>query len=391
VARAAALQLRELFQLIRVSPREYRLVSLFDSLTVTSHQETAGVLDRVLPALEQGVDRRALVRGASRREAQAIRGMIRDLDERGLLEPARAGEDPESGDRSRYARQRRFFSNFQAVSDMSQNTTADADDAGVLQARLKSATVMVVGLGRVGSRVAQALAAAGVGTLIGADLGGVRPGDRIDSLIHSAEAGRAREDVLVELMRASAPGNRYTPHGKAVFGPHGATLPDGLDFIVLCEDTFDPDHHAAINQAALHENIPWIGYRIFRTRLEIGPTVIPHETACYRCYELRRVSNSPGFYDELELQRRLVENGGDLGTLNITLGADLLALEVVKSLTHFTSAATYGHVYVLDIVSLESHTRPLLRIPRCPDCGAAATKPARNVWRYDSEAGLAPV
>ena len=371
--RAKALQLREQLELVRISALEYRVVTLFDSLTVTSNEATEGVLDRILPALQRGAELPSLLRGLSKRETSAIRAMIRDFDERGLLEPARANGEHSPADERCHARQRRFFSNFEAVTDMGQESDGKAGDAGTLQARLSAATVMVVGLGRVGSRVVDALASAGVGTLIGAGRRAVLPNDVADS----------------DFRRS--PSTRYLAYGKPVFGEHGADLPDGVDFLALCEDGFDPDHHAAINHAALQKRIAWIGYRILRTRLEIGPTVIPYETACFHCYELRRISNSAGFAEELELHQRLAESGGDLGTLDITLGADLLALEVVKSLTHFTSAATYGHVYTMDIVSLASHVRPLLKIPRCPECGASAKRPATSVWRYDTQSEPAHV
>ena len=351
-----ALQLHERLQLLRISSREYRLLSLFDSLTVRTSEATDGVLDRVLPALERGADLPSLVLGLPKRDARAVRALVRDLDARGLLERDGPEHDaPHHASHGEFARQRRFFANFQAVGDMTTDRNANAPDAAsTLQGRLARATVMVVGLGRVGAQVARALEAAGVGNLIRAD------------------------DTLG---RSLGPGSPAAP----LFGSRDPILPAGVDFVALCEDAFDPDHHAAINRAALRAKVPWIGYRLLRTRLEIGPTVIPFETACFHCYELRRTSNSAGFADELELQRRLVANGIDLGSLNVTLGADLLALEIVKSLTQFTSAATYGHVYVMDIVSLDTHVRPVLKIPRCPECGAAAGTPQSDVWQYDAE------
>jgi len=356
------LRLNEQLRLLRISSSEYRLISLFDGLTVKANEATSGVLDRVLPALERGADLPSLVDGLSKREASAVRALVEDLDTRGIVESAVPEEDAaDAAGRRAFPSQRRFFANFQAVGDMTSDSETKLNDAARLQGRLAAATVVIVGLGRVGSHVARALGAAGVGRLIGAD----------------------NRTLELETLGSSV---RHTENGKPFFGEGEIDLPAGVSFLALCEDAFDPDHHAAINRAALKRKIPWIGYRLMRTRLEIGPTVIPFETACFHCYELRRISNSAAFADELELQRRLLANGGaDLGTLNLTLGADLLALEIVKSLTQFTSAATYGHVYVMDVVSLETNVRPILKIPRCPECGAASKKPQSNVWRYDAE------
>jgi bacteriocin biosynthesis cyclodehydratase domain-containing protein len=379
------LRLVEQFQLVRVLPGEYRLVSLFDSLSVKTAPEMGEMLDRVLPALIAGTDLASLVNGAPPREAKAIRLVIRSLADRGLLERANASDQPERDAAALllYAEQRRFFSNFEAVTDMSQNGKSKASEADVLQQRLSDATVMVAGLGRVGSRVAQALASAGVGAIVGADPAAVTVADLADSTFTEADVGRSREEAVGERIAAAASRVAFSAARKSVFGGDAASWPKGLSFVVLCEDVFDPGHHAAINRACIRNNVPWIGYRSYRTKIEIGPTVVPHDTACFACYELRRVSNYASFAEEMELHERLAAAGVQLGTLNITLGADILALEVVKSLTHFTSAATYGNVYVMDVVSLESKLHPLLKIPRCSECGAAASKPATNVWRYD--------
>jgi bacteriocin biosynthesis cyclodehydratase domain-containing protein len=379
------LRLVEQFQPVRILPGEYRLVSLFDSLSVKTTPEMGEMLDRVLPALIAGTDLSSLVDGVPPREAKAIRLMIRSLADRGLLERVDGSEQ-----RKRDAaallpstEQRRFFSNFEAVTDMSQNGKSKANGADVLQQRLTDATVMIVGLGRVGSRVAQALASAGVGAIVGADPGQVTAGDLADSAYTAADVGRPREQAAGERIAAVASRVAFSVAGKGIFSRDAASWPKALSFLVLCEDVFDPAHHAAINRGCIRNDVSWIGYRSYRTKIEIGPTVVPHDTACFACYELRRVSNYASFAEEMELHERLAAAGAQLGTLNITLGADLLALEVVKSLTHFTSAATYGNVYVMDVVSLESKLHPLLKIPRCGECGAAASKPATNVWRYD--------
>jgi bacteriocin biosynthesis cyclodehydratase domain-containing protein len=379
--------LNEQFQLLRVSPREYQLVSLFDSLAVKATSETEGWLDRVLPALAEGTDLKTLASGASKKEGRAIRDLVDDFITRGLLDES--PRDPVDGtgaaEVARYAVQRRFFANFQAVTEESQDPGATPDDADALQRRLARATVLIAGLGRVGSRVARALAAAGVGTIVGADRRAVTEVDLADSTYVTGELGKPRADALGEQLAAATPFVNYSAPAAPLFEDGLAHLPAGVDMAVLAEDGFDPDHHGALNRACLDAKIPWIGYRSFRTRIEIGPMVIPFETACYHCYELRRLSNSADFAIELDLQQRLAETGSELGRPNVTLGSDVLALEVIKTLTHFATAATYGSVYVMDIVSLESRVHPLLKIPRCPECGVSASKPAANVWRYDAE------
>jgi bacteriocin biosynthesis cyclodehydratase domain-containing protein len=365
---------------VRYSAREYRLASLFDAVAVTAPEETGAVLDEVIPALAGGATLAELAGSRTRRDGRVVRRLVRDLVGRGVVVRSRAV----NGDAEpRHASQRRFFANFEPVAAMHAEANGEsARGDGALQRRLASATVMVVGLGRVGSRVCAALAAAGVGALVGDDRRPVTPDVLADSLYDAREAGEARADALARRLGNGRSGPAFLP--LDVPGG-GASFVAGVDLVVLCEDQFDPDRHAGVNRACIAAGVPWIGYRLLRTRLEIGPTVVPRETACYHCYEVRRASNDASFADELAMHRQLAEAGSGFPALDVTLGSDLLALEALKTLTGFTTAATYGAVFVLDVLSLAARTRPLLKVPRCPECGIAASKPAMNVWRYDDE------
>jgi bacteriocin biosynthesis cyclodehydratase domain-containing protein len=386
-AQHETLHLAEQFQLVRVSGEEYRLVSLHDSLVVKSPDGSDGLLDKLLPPLETGAQLGALTEGLPKRQVQTARRMVKEFLERGLLEK-KNGAKPNGhakDEAARYEQQRRFFANFQPVIGFEEGEEAAPRSSEQLQASLKDATVLVAGLGRVGSRVAQALASAGVGTIIGADAGKITDGDIADSAFTPRDLGQPRLRALEESVAALNSFVTFRALLGDLFAAEDAALPAKLSMAVLAEDVFDPGHHAAMNRACVAKNVPWIGYRSFGTKIEIGPTVIPNETACYRCYELRRASNTDAFGAELDLRARLAEAGGPAAALNITLGADLVALEVIKTLTHFANAATYGHVYTVDILSMQPRLRPLLKIPRCPECGKEARNPMVNAWKYDAE------
>jgi molybdopterin-synthase adenylyltransferase len=382
------LRLPARFELIRRSPREYTLVSAFESLSVELPPGADGLLDRVLPALRSGCELKSLVNGGRRREGQSIRAIIESLADRGLIERATpaSSSGADAPELRAYARQAKFFANFMPMTGEAMNYSKHAEGRDALQDRLTRSQVLLVGLGRAGSRLAQALAAVGIGKIVGADPRAVAEDDVADSAFRRADVGRPRGEVLEEHLAGTSPGVAFTSLGRPLFGsdrPCG--LPEGVNFVVLCEDEFDPDHHAALNTACLDAKVPWVSYRHHGTRLEIGPTVVPHESACFRCYEVRRMSNSPGFQQELEIRKRLAENGTGVGGLNITLGADILALETVKVLTGFATAATYGHVFVMDIVTLESRLHPVLKVPRCPACGKAQGQSATSIWRFAAE------
>jgi bacteriocin biosynthesis cyclodehydratase domain-containing protein len=160
------------------------------------------------------------------------------------------------------------------------------------------------------------------------------------------------------------------PHPHSTSG----TLPreERPDLIVLCDDGFDPDCFDSVNRYCLEQRLTWTSYRDLGTRYEIGPLVVPFETACFACLEQRRRGNVPSYDERLTMRRALSAAGGSLGRLNLTLGGDVLALEVIKVLTRFGRPMTYGAVYSFDVASLEGVLHPVLKLPRCRACGHPA-------------------
>lgn len=121
--------------------------------------------------------------------------------------------------------------------------------------RLEGATVIVLGLGGVGSYAAEALARAGVGHLILVD------GERIDETnanrqLHALEGefGRLKADALAERLLRIAP----TSEVRAVCEPYGEANAErlvpatGLDFVVDAMDTVVSKLHVIDRCLALH-------------------------------------------------------------------------------------------------------------------------------------------
>ena len=125
----------------------------------------------------------------------------------------------------------------------------------------------------------------------------------------------------------------------------------------------------------------WTSCRAVGFEFELGPTVIPHETPCYRCFDLRRKSNltSSDEYALLEPHWQAISRSA--GALAITPGIGLAALEVIKALTHFAEPATYAHLHTLNLLTLETRLHPILKIPRCAHCGRSSQpRPTIHAW-----------
>jgi len=122
-------------------------------------------------------------------------------------------------------------------------------------------------------------------------------------------------------------------------------------------------------------------------RYEVGPSVLPRETACFRCLELRRASNFPNYGSFVGARRALALESLSPGSLNITLGYEVLALEVVKLLTGFGRAATHGSLFTFDLITLEAKAHPVLKVPRCPACGPTTDRAPVTIWRPPGRPG----
>jgi ribosomal protein S12 methylthiotransferase accessory factor len=245
--------------------------------------------------------------------------------------------------------------------------------------------VQVLGLGQLGAGVAHALAAAGVGTLLGVDPAPVEDRDLASGLFRSHQLGCPRQDALRDTLTQLCPTTQFVPldvptsSTDAQFAP-----PAEVDLVVLCADDFDPETYRAVNASCLEQRTTWTSARNLGLRFELGPTVVPYETACFTCYELRRASNTAGYADQLATYAELAAQGKSLGSMRPEVGAGLAAVEIARILTSFSRPVTYGSVFSFDLVSFTSKLHPVLKIPRCRDCSPAArSRPSTSIWRFD--------
>ena len=381
------LKLPARFQALNITGNELQLVSLYESLRVRSADASDELLNMVFARLQRGCTGETLLEGVDVAHHTTILAIIRDLSARGLLaeEAASANTDAASSDQHEaFQDQTRFFSNFRPRLDAvpANGTTLPADASAEMQQALNHATVMVVGLGRIGSRLVKGLAYAGLGHIYCSDPGIVAPHDLIDSSYERSNLGQRREEAVVSILQQTDLHVECIPLGAGSDAVQGIAMPtDNPDVLILCEDRFDPNQYSTINRLCLERAITWIGCRNLGSRIEVGPLIVPLETACFKCFELRKAANSAFYESFLATQGLLAASGMSLGSLNITIGYEILALEVIKILTGFSRPLTYGSVYSFDLVTFEGKLHPALKIPRCPECnGALRDRPTFSIW-----------
>jgi molybdopterin-synthase adenylyltransferase len=372
------------FRLVSTDKREFNLVSMYESMRVRGADGIEDLLDIVLPSLEEGATFEQLLAIVGPSNHRAVQVMIQELEHRGMIVGEEHGGDLHPHEESLYRDQERFFSNFRPLDESPTLLSARkvADNSVTIQRRLKESNVLLLGLGRLGSRVAKGLAHAGIGQICVSDPSLVGDSDSIDSAYRASDVGRLREDALVEVVReANSLVTCKTIDSTEMFESSGAGFIEPVSLVVLCDDGFDPERHRAVNQICLERGVRWISCRNLGFRVEVGPLVVPRETACFKCFQLRKASNTESYDDFIKLRESLAARGAGLGALNIVLGYEVLALEILKSLSGFSPPSTYANVWSFDPVTLASQLHPVLKLPRCPACGAASrNRPSMAIW-----------
>lgn len=283
---------------------------------------------------------------------------MRWLDDQGLLQEAgdAGGRTFTEAEDHRYRAQRVTLATLTGgAAGMSADDPRLGHDE---QARLKGATVTLFGLGKCGASVVRSLVMAGVGRIVAA------PCD-------ASEMDDPPARGLVDRCRELNPFVRFDLVAQPDEIP--ASLGDvAPDLLVYFADGFDDVFCDWINRISLQIRVPLLVGRQKALEVEIGPLVLPGETACCTCYRLRRRA-------ALAIPADLDAEQGRSQGVAFPLGADLVALEAVRFLIG-AEPATRGRMLHLDVATGRMGTHSVLRLPRCPSCGVVRSRPSRKLW-----------
>jgi molybdopterin/thiamine biosynthesis adenylyltransferase len=223
------------------------------------------------------------------------------------------------------------------------------------QVALRDASVLVVGVGALGSPVAAYLAGAGVGHLGILDEGMVEISNLHRQFLHytpdvgvaktwsaSSKLGFLNPDVLVE------------PFQMRLDSGNAADLIAGQDLVVDCTDTFATRY--AVNAACCAAGVPLVeGGVVGLTGLVMA--IRPGESACYRCV-----------FPEAPEHAASCAEAGILGPAAGVIGS-LQALEALKLLGGVPEPLLDAFLQI-DLATYEVVRVGVARRPGCPDCGA---------------------
>lgn len=121
---------------------------------------------------------------------------------------------------------------------------------------------------------------------------------------------------------------------------------------------------------SIQKEIPSIFANLDGHKALIGPFVVPEQTSCYSCY-IHRLSPSLTFIEEASANQRYRGN-----LVSNQTSPSLYALEasfhVISQVVKFYSDASHlcllNELLDIDLIDYELNIRPVMRVPRCPQC-----------------------
>lgn len=221
------------------------------------------------------------------------------------------------------------------------------------QERLKRATVLVSRVGGLGGAVAYQLAAAGVGHLILAHAGTIKPADLNRQLLMThAGIGQSRIASAARRLAELNPHVRITAVAENVSDANAPRLVGEADLVVDCAPLFA--ERFALNRAAVRLGKPMVECAVYELQVQLT-TLLPGQTPCLACLYPE---------DPQAWQRRFPVFGAVAGT-----AGGLAAMEAIKLLAGLGEPLA-GRLLMLDMRSMAVQLVSLQRRSGCPVCFA---------------------
>jgi molybdopterin/thiamine biosynthesis adenylyltransferase len=217
------------------------------------------------------------------------------------------------------------------------------------QRRLKGASVLVSRCGGVGGMVAQELAAAGVGRIILAHAGSLKPSDlNRQTLMRHDWLGRPRVECAAQQLRALNPRLEVVAVPENVSEANAARLVSQADLVADCAPLFE--ERFLMNREAVRQNKPMVECAVYDLEAHIT-TILPGRTPCLAC-----------LYPEAppDWRREFPVFGAVSGMVGC-----LGAMEVIK-LASGLGEPLLGRMLTCDLRTMSFRT---VRTARRPDCG----------------------
>ena len=230
------------------------------------------------------------------------------------------------------------------------------------QQKLLNASVLIAGIGGLGSPIALYLAAAGVGHLILADHDQVELSNLQRQIIHDTNSiSLTKVESATRRLKALNPDTRLTCIGEKLTTQSLHAISQDIDIVVDATDNFSVRY--TINDYCFEKGIPLVSGAAIRFEGQVSVFDPRHpESPCYRC-----------LYPETEGADTAL-NCAESGVASPVVGiiGCIQAMEVMKLITG-TGEALTGWVQYLDASIMDWRKLRLTRRKDCLICSHRAT------------------
>ncbi|HUF65923.1 MAG TPA: molybdopterin-synthase adenylyltransferase MoeB [Gemmatimonadaceae bacterium] len=237
------------------------------------------------------------------------------------------------------------------------------------QERLKSARVLVVGAGGLGSPASMYLAAAGVGTIGLVDFDEVeRSNLQRQILFGETDVGRLKLEAASDRLSGINPHLHLEPHETRLSARNAERIVGGYDVVVDGTDNFATRY--LVNDVCVHLGVPNVYGSVLRFEGQASVFATP-EGPCYRC--LFREPPPPG----------LVPSCAEAGVMGVLPGiiGSIQAAETIKLITG-AGRSLAGRLLLLDALTMTFRSIEIRRDPGCPACGTRQITVLRDYDEY---------
>ncbi len=224
------------------------------------------------------------------------------------------------------------------------------------QEQLLGATVLIVGLGGLGSPAALYLAAAGVGGIVLADGDAVELSNLQRQIAHGeSDVGRNKAVSAATALDALNSEVVVEVVDKNLTDADLPGLLARVDLVVDASDNYPI--RFALNRACIQAAVPLVSAAAVRGEGQISLFEPAQGGPCYRCL----------YHDSGSETAQSCAQSGVLAPVVGVLGS-LLAMEAIKRLSGYGESLR-GSLMVVDLSTMEFRKLQLSRRPDCPDCG----------------------
>lgn len=224
------------------------------------------------------------------------------------------------------------------------------------QLRLAEATVLIIGLGGLGSAASIYLTAAGVGHLILVDFDKVDLSNLQRQIVHTTgDIGRLKVESAKDHLQSLNPGVKLTLYDHALDEDELFEQVKLADVVIDASDNFKT--RFAINAVCVKTKTPLVSGAAIRFEAQLSVfDVNKTDSPCYRCL----------YGEESAIDETCTANGVMAPLLGIV--GSIQASEAMK-LIMAIGQPLIGKLLILDVMSMEWHTAKLPKDPSCPVCG----------------------